>query len=399
MSQQLDILSLTPDPDKIEIVVDALVARQPIGDIITASMPYRRLIQIAYFDVRRLVSEKRDVEQYLGIQRPLIPSRVSSLQDFVNFADATFPTAVIIAIEEDYADFDYEKKRLVIRNFKTGEDGPSINISRVARVIDGQHRIAGLMNFHPEDEHAHFDVPVTVFVGADIADQAYIFSTVNLEQTKVSRSLAIDLYDLAKTRSPFKTCHNVAVALDRDKDGPLGERIKRLGFATEGRRFEPITQATFVDGLIPYISAEPKVDRDLLLRGKPLRLEESRRDKQVFRAMFIEERDQEIARTVSEYFYAIAKRWPIAWNSTEQGQVLNRTNGVRALLKALGHFYNAVGRPDQVVGRDAFFALLSNVDLRDRDFTVENFPPGTSGEARLRRILIGADELNVPKLV
>ncbi|OYX21653.1 MAG: hypothetical protein B7Z09_00025 [Brevundimonas diminuta] len=147
MSQQLDILSLTPDPDKIEIVVDALVARQPIGDIITASMPYRRLIQIAYFDVRRLVSEKRDVEQYLGIQRPLIPSRVSSLQDFVNFADATFPTAVIIAIEEDYADFDYEKKRLVIRNFKTGEDGPSINISRVARVIDGQHRIAGLMNF------------------------------------------------------------------------------------------------------------------------------------------------------------------------------------------------------------------------------------------------------------
>jgi DGQHR domain-containing protein len=305
---------------------------------------------------------------------------------------------VIIAIDENYAFFDADNLKLTIRNFRPDEDAPSINIRRVARVIDGQHRIAGLMKFVPVPPDAPFDVPVTVFVGADIADQAYIFSTVNLEQTKVSRSLAIDLYELARHRSPFKTCHNVAVALDRDEDGPLYHRIKRLGFATAGRKFEPITQATFVDGLIPYISADPKGDRDLILRGRPLE-RSSRSEGEIFRTMFIEGRDLEIARTVSEYFYAVRDRWSVAWDNTERGAMLNRTNGLRALMRALGFFYKKVGTPDRVVMREKFLPLLWNVPVSDADFTVENFPPGTSGEAKFRRILVGDEDFTpVPPL-
>jgi hypothetical protein len=55
----------------------------------------------------------------------------------------------------------------------------SILFRHIARVIDGQHRIAGLMDYNSGD----FDLPVTVFVGFDIAQQAQIFATVNLEQT------------------------------------------------------------------------------------------------------------------------------------------------------------------------------------------------------------------------
>src|SRR6185437_15545953 len=97
-----------------------------------------------------------------------------------------------------------------------------------------------------------------------------IFATVNLEQTKVHKSLVYDLFSLARTRSPQKTCHNIAVALDRDRNSALHKRIKRLGFATEGRVFEPITQSTFVESLMPYLSSQPKKDRDALLRGKDL---------------------------------------------------------------------------------------------------------------------------------
>jgi hypothetical protein len=67
-------------------------------------------------------------------------------------------------------------------------------------VIDGQHRIAGLEKF----TGAHFEVMTAIFVGIDISDQAYIFATVNLEQTKVRKSLAFDLFELARTRSPYK---------------------------------------------------------------------------------------------------------------------------------------------------------------------------------------------------
>ena len=47
-----------------------------------------------------------------------------------------------------------------------------------------------------------FDLPVTVFPTIEIADQAYIFATVNIAQTKVNSSLAYDLLAYARSRSP-----------------------------------------------------------------------------------------------------------------------------------------------------------------------------------------------------
>jgi DGQHR domain-containing protein len=259
MQDELELV----DPDPIKHSFSCIRATQPIGDVFVAAIPFKMLVRISYFDVRRVLQEERDVEKYLGIQRPLEERRVRSLSEYVNYKDASFPTSVILAIDEEYAQFNEQKNVMEVSNIKAGEDNPSLAIGRLARVLDGQHRIAGLTAFKGET----FDVPVTIFVGADISDQAHIFATVNLEQTKVQKSLVYDLFSLARTRSPQKTCHNIAVALDRDRKGALHSRIKRLGFATEGRVFEPITQATFVEALIPYISSAPKQDRDDLLRG------------------------------------------------------------------------------------------------------------------------------------
>jgi DGQHR domain-containing protein len=156
------------------------------------------------------LQEERDFERYLGIQRPLDDGRVKALSDYVNFADASFPTSIIIALEQDYVTYDENSKEMTISNCRNGETVPSIALRMLARVLDGQHRIAGLSGFKGDQ----FDLSVTIFVGADIADQAHIFATVNLEQTKVNKSLVYDLYELSRSRSPQKTCHNIAVALD-----------------------------------------------------------------------------------------------------------------------------------------------------------------------------------------
>ena len=260
------MIDVPQDQDPISYEIDCIRARQPIGDIFICSAPYNLVQKITHFDVRRVIQEERDVERYLGIQRPLDHRRVEKIKQYVNFYDASFPTGIIIAIEEDYAEYDEERKKLIVSNVKRHEKEQSINISNVARVIDGQHRIAGLQAFKGKD----FDLPIVVFVGADISDQAHIFSTVNLEQTKVHKNLVYDLYSLARSRSPQKTCHNIAVALDQDDKGPFFQRIKRLGGATIGREFEPISQATFVEMLLKYISDDPKQDRDLLLRSQRL---------------------------------------------------------------------------------------------------------------------------------
>lgn len=379
--------TLPIDSDPISFDVPALRASQPIGDLYLASFPHKTLSRIAFFDVRRRIQELRDIERYLGIQRPLNAARVADLHNYVNFADATFPTSIIISVPDDYASFDERRSRLTIRNFRVGEEQePSIPIRMLARVIDGQHRIAGLMGYKGD----RFDVPVTVFIGSDIADQAYVFSTVNLEQTKVSKSLAYDLFELARSRSPQKTCHNIAVAMDRDPDGPMFQRVKRLGLATEGRNFEPITQSTFVEAVSRYISDDPRVDRDLIIRGQRPPLagpNEARR--LIFRNFFVEDRDIDIVRNVSGFLEAVRDRWPNSWNFRGNGQMLNRTNGFRALMRSLRHFYLRRGAPGDIVSREDFLEELNRVPIEDGHFTVDAFPPGSSGEVRLYRTLVG----------
>ncbi|PKO84804.1 MAG: hypothetical protein CVU17_01075 [Betaproteobacteria bacterium HGW-Betaproteobacteria-11] len=370
---------------QFEFSVDAISVRQPIGEFLIASIPSKRLWEISYFDVRRMLKD-RDIETYLGIQRPLNPDRVSELQSYVRTVDACFPTAVILAIESRCASFDSATNRLTLKNVPNPEEGHDpVYYRNIAKVLDGQHRIAGLIDY-PNDD---FEVNVSIFIDIDIEDQAYIFSTVNLAQTKVNRSLAYDLSELTKTRSPQKTCHNIAVALDQLASSPLHQRIKRLGTATPGRRDEMLTQATFVESLMPFISAAPTMDRDILKRGNKLATpSQAEIEKHPLRPFFVSGNDMKIADVLFRYFSAVQSRWPNAWSSNEKGMILNRTNGFRALMRALLVICRAIKPHEKLPEESNFQELFARVNLNDDGFNVETFSPGTSGESLLFKKLV-----------
>lgn len=373
------------DETPVSFQVRAIRLTQPIGEFFVASIPSKKLCAISYFDVRRMLKE-RDVETYLGIQRPLSERRVEELEEYVETVDACFPTAVILAIEGRCAEYDEETGMLTLSNDPNpdGELDP-VYYRSIAKVLDGQHRIAGLLKYERED----FDVNVSIFVDIDIEDQAYIFSTVNLAQTKVNRSLAYDLFALSKAPSPQRTCHNIAVALDRTDKSPLHHRIKRLGSATPGRDGELITQATFVEALLPFITSDPVLDRDILKRGNHLsRPTASDLDRHPFRDFFVSNSDLKIADILFRYFAAVQERWPTAWGTTERGFVLNRTNGFRALMRALMPIYKMVRSVEPVPSKETFAKLLEKVELRDEDFTSDRFKPGSSGEKDLLHALL-----------
>lgn len=377
------MLDITERPKKVSF--PCLRLEQPIGEFFIGTMEYSLLTQIADFDVRRVIQDERDVERYLGIQRPLNPARVRDLEIYVNTFDATFPTSIIVAVDERCVSFDPTNNTMILSNYIDDNEN-RILFRHIARVLDGQHRIAGLYKYAGGKP---FDLSVTIFTGIDIADQAQIFATVNLEQTKVNKSLAYDLYSLARTRSPQKTCHNIAVALDQSTDGPLCGRIKRLGIATPGRFSETITQATFVESLMRFISDNPVVDRDTLLRDRQIRKENADTLKKLpFRNMFIDERDIEIARILENYFSAIRSRWPEAWNSFGLGAVLNKTNGFRALMRLLRPAYLYISKPGEVPLEEQFLKLFRRSTLSDQHFDTIHFPPGTSGESELYKKLL-----------
>lgn len=386
-------------PEKLEFPV--LKVNQPIGQFFIASMSASDVASISYSDVRRMKKE-REVERYLGVQRPLKESRVNEIQEYARSIDATFPTAVILSVDEKCAEFNEETNTLVLHEYlPSDEDEKEIRFSKIAKVLDGQHRIAGFTekgnnkHFDFDDfEEKPFDLNVAIFIGADLPVQANIFATVNLAQTKVNKSLAYDLYALSEITSPFKFCHEVAMILDQVEESPLYQRIKRLGVKTPGRdNKEPLTLQSFVEALLKFISAKPMQDRNDLLDGKKIPYAtDVELEKYPFRNYFLKGESEEVAEIIFNYFSAVQKKWPTAWNAlNETGNLLPKANAFKALmrfLKARALDEVMLSNKSHIPSIDDFFKVFVKYQLKDGDFDVSNLPPGSGGESKFFKYLM-----------
>ena len=384
--------------------------KQPVGSFYLARISWRDLIEITFADIRRIEKEESDVERVLGIQRPLSNSRVREIGAYVNTIDANFPTSIILAIDSFGIEEDEKKEDQNISKTDVQEENKIQNIffnkstrmlelrrgANVAKILDGQHRIAGLKLLDPKNEP--FELPVTIFVDADIEQQALIFATINKTQTKVNKSLVYDLYELAKNRSPEKTCHNIAIVLNHKHDSPFHDKIRILGAADDAAR-ETLTQATFVEALLKYISDQPMKDRDYLKRnpGKKLPEIDLVKKRQLFLHDWMRnEEDAKIAKLVMNYFIAVQKRWPTAWNANmNYGLVLNRTTGYLGLMKFFKDACAYLTIEPQIPTVEQFLNLFEKVTLDDNDFTKERFIPGTTGQNVLYQMV--SRETGVPK--
>jgi DGQHR domain-containing protein len=349
-----------------------LEVTQPIGTFYLGKIDTEELVSISYADVRR--PEGRDIERYIGTQRDLSEARVTEIKQYVTTIDACFPTSIILAVDSEHVRYDEKSRTLRINKDE-----------KVAKIIDGQHRIAGLQDYSGPP----FELNVTIFIDMDIEDQAMVFATINLKQTKVTKSLAYDLYEYAQSRSPQKTCHNIAKLMNSKEESPFFKRIKILGKAT-GIGTEVITQSTFVDRLIKLISKDPMGDRDKIKRKKPLEPPSGRdAESLVFRERFIKEEDAEIARILWNYFKAVEARWQDSWNNFDRGMILARTTGFAALMRILPRTLNAINGRARIPKEQEFLDYLKLSNLKDIDFTIEKFKPGSAGESALFRSLIG----------
>lgn len=375
----------------LQVEMNVVRARQPLGDLYIGTMSSRVLWELAEYDMREIRLKEDGIYLATGVQRDLSEKRVQEIATYVKTIDATFPTAVVLAVSADCVTLnegDDGCLKMELRSEEVQNPEGLFGYQRVVRVIDGQHRIEGLKRANVDD----FDVNVAILVDADIEDQARVFATVNLAQTKVSKSLVYDLFSYSTSNSPERIAHSVCLSLDRTEGSPFFERIKRLGTATPGRSApEPLSQATVVEGLLSHMVAGKKQlieDRDAARRGRsfrPITDEEARR--LVLRRFFLEGREVDLAELMWNYFGAVKARWPQAWEVGGTGQILPRTNGFRALIRFFRDAYNHVAVPGQVASSKLFREVFDRSQLRDDDFNTERYPPGTSGETRLYRDL------------
>ncbi|MFZ1784731.1 MAG: DGQHR domain-containing protein [Ferruginibacter sp.] len=343
---------------------------QPIGTFYLGVMNYDELEYISFVDVRRLQKNDRDVEEYIGIQRPLNEGRVNEIGKYVNLIDATFPSTVILSIRSE--DVEYDKKSKILK---------IVRKQNAAKVLDGQHRIAGLNKC--ELAGGSFQIPVTIFIDMEIEDQALVFSTINKTHTKVNKSLPYDLFEFAKTRSPQRTGHTIARALNQKGGSPFKDKIKILGVADDKEK-ETITQATFVESLLDLITKDKMTDRDLYRRDKiPNEYIGKDHLKYCLRPLFLLEQDGKIAQIVWNYFKAVQHKWPNSWNKVEASKILNRSTGFIVLMKFLGDCLRSINNFNEVPEVQVFITIFDKVTITDEAFTRDNYLPGSGGQSKL----------------
>lgn len=383
-----------------KVTINVIRVKQPSAEFFIGSIPAEELVKITYSDVRRINNEDREVERYLGIQRPLDKSRVAEIKRYITSPNASFPTGIVLSIHPRHAEFNSDNSILELSPAvdDNGNDGNElIKLGRVAKVLDGQHRIAAFLNKEGNYDWTlgfdKFDLNVVIFIGLDLDEQANIFATINLAQTKVNKSLVYDLEGLSKIRSPFKSAHQIAVALDTaDDSSPLYKRIKRLGVKTAGREnSEPLTQAVFVESLIALMSGDPEKDRLDLMKKKKLSMPtENELHNYPFRKLYIENKEKEIALILYNYFAAIKHTWPNAWEDVNRiGNILPKSNAFKAFMRYLKELYITLSGGDfnMVISLNMFLNHFKSYDITDEDFTSGNFLPGSGGQSRFYKLL------------
>lgn len=369
--------------DNQRIGIKCLEAKQPIGTFYIGVIKHEDLVKISYTDIRRLESgdEKREVEVYTGIQRELSKNRVKEISKYVNLIDATFPSSVILYIKEEDVEYHSDTQTMFL---------PYRN--NVAKVLDGQHRIAGLENF--EGGRDEFDINVTIFIEMELEDQAIVFATINKTQTKVNKSLVADLFAFAKFRSPQKTCHNIVRALNQKEGSPFKDKIKILGTADDKDK-ETITQATFSEKLLEFLSKDPMDDRNNYKKGKvPDKFTGVELARRPLRNLFIDEEDALIAKIIWNYFDAVQEKWPNAWWNVQREMILNKSTGFLAFMRFFRDAYVKSNRIGSVLAKEYYIALFDKTNLKEEDFNRDNFLPGSGGQSKLYKQLVAETEID-----
>ena len=343
---------------------------QPIGTFYIGKMLAKDIVKISTVNQRKGDS---------GHQRQLREKRAKEIAMYCSDPDATFPTPIILSIAKE----DFTEEPCNIPGIKCFS---YVETKKIAELLDGQHRVAGIAQVKDCD----FELPVIVMFDLREEQKAYVFATINGNQIKVDRSLIYDLYALNEGRSPYKTCHQIAKIMNSDIGSPFYRRLKML----ERREnvTETISQNIFVTKLCELISKNPQQDAILLKNGRLL----EDNALLVFRKYFKDKQDEVILRILTNYFGAAATVFKKEWN-IPQKYILTKTVGFSGLMAALSDLVPA-GECAGDLSKEFFIQIFQNLKQRLRQensaLTSEFFPSSSQGATKLSKLILDSSSLS-----
>lgn len=370
--------------------IKAIKVIQPLGEFYITKIKARDLLKISTSQVARYDKEGN----IIGHQRPIDPDRLKAIAKFIQSEEMSFPSSIIIAANVNASGiiYDDEDNRWKIEPTNISDiyelDIPEHCISSL--IIDGQHRLKAFEEESLDDNCRNIELVCSIFFDLPGAYQAYLFATINGNQKRVDKSLALELFGInldnepQNTWSPEKLAVYITRKFNFTKGTPLEGKI-RLAPLTDGETDKSkwlLSTAAMVDGITKLISSNPQRDRDELTRKRKFYENKTRTvlkdlsDKSVLRDLYIENRDDEIYSILFNYFSSINN---ILWSNAEQNSIINKTIGISALYDVLK---SLLEKDKSISDFDECIEKLVCIPYTDNYFSLSG-----KGKTRLKRVM------------
>lgn len=331
--------------------VRAIKIRQPLAEFYLAKFSARDLLRISTSAVARYNPSKGIIE---GNQRQLDDNRLSAIAKYIQSEEMCFPNSIILAanVDEQGGVIDVENSRLSdkrwdIKVIDEQNDYYEIDIpdssAKTALVIDGQHRLRAFTK--TDDEAQKIEVACSIFFDLPSPYQAYLFATVNANQRRVDKSLALELFGVNLENEPRSSWspEKLAVYITRQLNfldaSPMKNHV-RLGSLLEeniaDKQTWKVSTSSLVEGITKLYSSNPQRDRDELVSSKNTLFGNRNRsvlnkfnDNTILRDYYLDCKDEVIVRYIFHFLSSINKK---IWKDCDNNSVLTKTIGVSALM-------------------------------------------------------------------
>ncbi|WHT40840.1 DGQHR domain-containing protein [Myroides sp. mNGS23_01] len=232
-------------------------------------------------------------------------------------------------------------------------------------VVDGQHRLFSFKGLN-EEMLKKYELICTLYLDLPTPYQAYLFATINMNQRKVNKSLAYELYgydldeDFANMWSPEKLAVFLTRKLNVDNQSIFKGRVLLIAnSAIINNRDDfrwTVTTATVVEGILKLITSNTKRDFDFLHK-----LKESQRDRKKLevlssraplRTFYLEQNDLLIYTIVLNFFNASYSML------FEEGNLLFKNIGIQVQFEVLKRLLQDRFDEDKSISIQYFLTFL-----------------------------------------
>jgi DNA phosphorothioation-associated DGQHR protein 1 len=373
--------------------------KQPLGTFY--------VFKISAFELRQLV----DTEPYFltlennsfeneGIQRKFDENRGREIANFLKSTESALPNSIIIAGNTKENE---ENEWKVIRQGDSSTEDlyleiPEMTINGV--VVDGQHRLFSFKHLSIEEQKS-FELLCTLYLDLPNPYQAYLFATINMNQRKVNKNLAYELYgyDLNDEESDKWSPEKLAVYISRKLNTDVESIFKghillaanndEILEKLSGEKFISwsISTASIVEGILSLITNNQKRDRDLLQmkthKERSRALLDDIKSTAPLRRYYIQNNDLLIYTILLNYFKA-------SYNQLyKQNSILFKTVGLQVQFMVLKKILQTLDE-DKDISIQYFSNKINDYfsKVQDIDFSDSFFQFSGIGKTRLRNLLL-----------